>query len=100
VKKMNVKAFGANAGDQPLQAMDITRRAPGAHDVQIDIVNTVAAPHSLDAFLILLKRDGTMTLVGAPASPHPSPEVCCWQRPRQRMSRHGQRAIPPARSCK
>ncbi|ELY9422767.1 NAD(P)-dependent alcohol dehydrogenase [Cronobacter dublinensis] len=39
------------------------------------ILNTVAAPHSLDAFTALLKRDGTMTLVGAPASPHPSPEV-------------------------
>ncbi|PPJ41316.1 MULTISPECIES: NAD(P)-dependent alcohol dehydrogenase [unclassified Pseudoxanthomonas] len=39
------------------------------------IVNTVAAPHDLDAFLLLLKRDGTMTLVGAPASPHPSPGV-------------------------
>ena len=25
--------------------------------------------------LSLLKRDGTMTLVGAPAEPHPSPEV-------------------------
>lgn len=39
------------------------------------ILNTVAAPHDLDAFLALLKRDGTMTLVGAPASPHPSPQV-------------------------
>lgn len=39
------------------------------------ILNTVAAPHSLDAFLVLLKLDGTMTLVGAPASPHPSPGV-------------------------
>ena len=39
------------------------------------ILNTVAAPHSLDAFLVLLKREGTMTLVGAPASPHPSPQV-------------------------
>jgi uncharacterized zinc-type alcohol dehydrogenase-like protein len=39
------------------------------------IVNTVAAPHDLDAFLSLLKRDGTMVLVGAPASPHPSPQV-------------------------
>lgn len=39
------------------------------------ILNTVAAPHSLDAFLVLLKREGTMTLVGAPATPHPSPEV-------------------------
>ena len=39
------------------------------------ILNTVAAPHDLDAFLNLLKRDGTMTLVGAPAEPHPSPTV-------------------------
>ena len=39
------------------------------------ILNTVAAPHDLDAFLVLLKREGTMTLVGAPASPHPSPQV-------------------------
>ena len=39
------------------------------------ILNTVAAPHDLDAFLSLLKLDGTMTLVGAPATPHPSPGV-------------------------
>ena len=39
------------------------------------ILNTVAAPHPLDPFLELLKRDGTMTLVGAPATPHPSPQV-------------------------
>jgi uncharacterized zinc-type alcohol dehydrogenase-like protein len=39
------------------------------------ILNTVAAPHNLDAYLNLLKRDGTMTLVGAPAAPHPSPAV-------------------------
>lgn len=39
------------------------------------IVNTVAAPHNLDALLSLLKRDGTMTLVGAPATNHPSPDV-------------------------
>ena len=39
------------------------------------ILNTVAAPHDLDAFTALLKRDGTMCLVGVPASPHPSPSV-------------------------
>ena len=43
---------------------------------QIDfILNTVAASHDLDAYLQLLKRDGTMILVGAPAEPHPSPGV-------------------------
>ena len=47
-----------------------------AHAKSFDfILNTVAAPHDLDAFVTLLKRDGTMTLVGAPASPHPSPQI-------------------------
>lgn len=47
-----------------------------AHTNSFDfILNTVAASHDLDAFLTLLKRDGTMTLVGAPAEPHPSPTV-------------------------
>jgi uncharacterized zinc-type alcohol dehydrogenase-like protein len=47
-----------------------------AHENSFDfILNTVAAPHDLDAFLILLRREGTMTLVGAPAEPHPSPQV-------------------------
>ncbi|HOV96884.1 MAG TPA: NAD(P)-dependent alcohol dehydrogenase [Thermomonas sp.] len=39
------------------------------------ILNTVAAPHVLDAYTALLKRDGTLCLVGAPAAPHPSPNV-------------------------
>ncbi len=39
------------------------------------ILNTVSAPHDLDAFVVLLKRDGVMTLVGAPGEPHPSPNV-------------------------
>jgi uncharacterized zinc-type alcohol dehydrogenase-like protein len=39
------------------------------------ILNTVAAPHNLDAYIELLKRDGTMCLVGAPDRPHPSPNV-------------------------
>ena len=39
------------------------------------ILNTVAAPHDLDAYLQLLRLDGTMTLVGAPATPHPSPGI-------------------------
>jgi uncharacterized zinc-type alcohol dehydrogenase-like protein len=47
-----------------------------AHASSFDfILNTVAASHNLDAFVALLKRDGTMTLVGAPEHPHPSPAV-------------------------
>lgn len=39
------------------------------------ILNTVAAPHNLDAYMELLKRDGEMCLVGLPDHPHPSPNV-------------------------
>lgn len=47
-----------------------------AHARSFDfILNTVAAPHDLDAFTSLLKLDGTMCLVGVPAEPHPSPSV-------------------------
>lgn len=50
--------------------------AMAAHRLSFDfILNTVAAPHELDAFLVLLKRDGTLGLVGAPATAHPSPNV-------------------------
>ena len=34
---MAIKAFGAYAADKPLEPLDIERRKPGAHDVQIDI---------------------------------------------------------------
>ncbi|MEH3124113.1 MAG: NAD(P)-dependent alcohol dehydrogenase [Sphingomonas phyllosphaerae] len=50
--------------------------AMAAHTGTFDfILNTVAASHSLDPLLMLLKRDGTMTLVGVPEEPHPSPSV-------------------------
>jgi len=39
------------------------------------ILNTVAAPHNLDAYTVLLKRDGILCLVGVPDHPHPSPAV-------------------------
>ena len=39
------------------------------------ILDTVAAGHDLDAFSALLKRDGTLCLVGVPEHAHPSPSV-------------------------
>ncbi len=39
------------------------------------ILDTVAASHQLDAYSSLLKRDGTLVLVGVPEHPHPSPGV-------------------------
>jgi uncharacterized zinc-type alcohol dehydrogenase-like protein len=47
-----------------------------AHAGSFDfILNTVAASHSLDAYTSLLKRDGTLVLVGVPEHPHPSPSI-------------------------
>jgi alcohol dehydrogenase (NADP+) len=46
------------------------------HALSFDfILNTVAAAHNLDGFTELLKRDGTLCLVGVPDHPHPSPSV-------------------------
>lgn len=70
-KREAAMALGADA-------VVVSRNAEemAAHANSFDfILNTVAAPHDLDAFLTLLKRDGNLTLVGAPSSPHPSPEV-------------------------
>ena len=69
-----VKAAHALGADEVVISKDDAQMAQ--HTGSFDfILNTVAAPHNLDAFVTLLKRDGTMTLVGAPASPHPSPAV-------------------------
>ncbi len=47
-----------------------------AHANSFDfILDTVAASHDLDAYTGLLKRDGTLCLVGVPADAHPSPNV-------------------------
>lgn len=39
------------------------------------ILNTVSVSHNLDPYLELLKRDGTMCLLGAPPSSHTSPDI-------------------------
>jgi uncharacterized zinc-type alcohol dehydrogenase-like protein len=46
------------------------------HQASFDfILNTVAAAHNLDSYTELLKRDGTLCLVGVPDHPHPAPAV-------------------------
>jgi uncharacterized zinc-type alcohol dehydrogenase-like protein len=39
------------------------------------ILDTVAFSHDLDAYTSLLRRDGTLVLVGVPENPHPSPGI-------------------------
>jgi alcohol dehydrogenase (NADP+) len=70
-KAEDAKRLGANEV--------VNSRSPAemeAHANSFDLViNTVAAQHDLNPFLTLLKRDGTLALVGAPEHDHPSPQV-------------------------
>ncbi len=70
-KAEDAKRLGA---DEVVVSRDADAMAAHAGSFHF-ILNTVAAPHNLDPFLACLRRDGTMTLVGAPAEPHPSPTV-------------------------
>ena len=70
-KRADALRLGA---DEVVMSSDVDAMAAQSNSLDF-IINTVAAPHNLDAFLVLLKRDGVMTLVGAPAEPHPSPAV-------------------------
>ena len=67
----DAKALGA---DEVVVSRDSAQMAAQAGRLDF-ILNTVAAPHDLDAFTTLLRREGTMVLVGVPAEPHPSPNV-------------------------
>ncbi|MCC2980836.1 NAD(P)-dependent alcohol dehydrogenase [Sphingomonas sp. IC4-52] len=70
-KREDAKALGA---DEVVVSRNDEEMA--AHADSFDfILDTVAASHNLDAFTALLKRDGTLTLVGVPEHAHPSPDV-------------------------
>ncbi|MCF1741360.1 NAD(P)-dependent alcohol dehydrogenase [Paradevosia shaoguanensis] len=47
------------------------KEAMARHKRSFDlIINTVSAPHDLDLYMALLKRDGAQVLVGLPSTPH------------------------------
>lgn len=70
-KAQDARRLGA---DEVILSRDEAAMAKQALSFDL-IVDTVAAPHSLDPYLNMLKRDGTLVLVGAPSEPHPSPMV-------------------------
>jgi uncharacterized zinc-type alcohol dehydrogenase-like protein len=70
-KREEARALGADEVVVSRNANEMAAHGGSLHF----ILNTVAAPHDLDPFISLLRRDGTMTLLGAPATPHPSPGV-------------------------
>jgi uncharacterized zinc-type alcohol dehydrogenase-like protein len=71
------QAQGAELGaDRVVVSTD--PEAMAALDSSLDvIVDTVAAPHDLDAYLATLGREGALVLVGIPpeAEPHPAPSA-------------------------
>ena len=70
-KRADARALGADE-------VVVSRNADEmkAHANSFDfILDTVAASHDLDAFTKLLRRDGTLVLVGIPEHPHPSPNI-------------------------
>ncbi len=70
-KRADAKALGADEVVVSRNAGEMKAHA-GSFDF---ILNTVAASHDLDAFTSLLKRDGTLVLVGVPEHPHPAPNI-------------------------
>jgi uncharacterized zinc-type alcohol dehydrogenase-like protein len=70
-KRADAKALGA---DEVINSRNSEEMAAHAGNFDM-ILNTVAASHDLDAFTGLLKRDGTLVLVGVPEHPHPSPSI-------------------------
>jgi len=70
-KREDAKALGA---DEVVVSRNPDEMAAHANSFDF-ILDTVAASHDLDAFTALLKRDGTLTLVGVPEHPHPTPTV-------------------------
>jgi alcohol dehydrogenase (NADP+) len=70
-KKEAALALGA---DEVVVSTNADEMAAHANSFDM-ILDTVAASHNLDAFVALLRREGTLVLVGAPEHPHPSPQV-------------------------
>ena len=67
-KSADAKKLGAKEVIISNNANDMTK-----HALSFDfILDTVAASHDIDQYLHLLKRDGTMCLVGVPNAPHPA----------------------------
>jgi len=70
-KRQDARDLGADEVVVSRNAAEMRAHA-GSFDF---ILDTVAASHDLDAFTKLLRRDGTLCLVGVPEHPHPSPNV-------------------------
>jgi uncharacterized zinc-type alcohol dehydrogenase-like protein len=70
-KRADAQKLGADAVIVSKDRAEMAKHA-GRFDF---ILDTVGASHDLNAYTPLLKRDGTLCVVGVPEHPHPSPAV-------------------------
>ncbi|MEO7361856.1 MAG: NAD(P)-dependent alcohol dehydrogenase [Gemmatimonadaceae bacterium] len=70
-KAEDAKRLGAS---DVIVSRDEVGRQKAANSLNL-ILDTVSAPHDLTTEINLLKRDGTLVLLGASPEPHPSPAV-------------------------
>jgi alcohol dehydrogenase (NADP+) len=81
-KAEDARALGA---DHVVISKDADQMADAANSLDL-IVDSVAAPHDLDAYLATLGRGGALVLLGVPPQPHPSPAVSSFIRGRRSLS--------------
>lgn len=70
-KRQDALDLGADEAVVSRNAEEMAAHA-GSFDL---ILDTVAASHNLDDYTALLKRDGSLVVLGVPEHPHPSPNV-------------------------
>jgi len=70
-KRADALKLGA---DEVIISKDPTEMAK--HKSSFDLIlDTVGSSHNLDSYTTLLKRDGTLCLIGVPEHPHPTPSI-------------------------
>jgi uncharacterized zinc-type alcohol dehydrogenase-like protein len=79
------KRFGA---DKVVLSRDANAMAAERRSFDL-IVDTLAVSHDLDQYIGLLKRDGTLVLVGAPETAHPSPAISALLMSRRSLAGSG-----------
>jgi uncharacterized zinc-type alcohol dehydrogenase-like protein len=78
----DARALGA---DHVVISKDADQMAGVANSLEL-VIDSVAAPHDLDAYLGTLGREGALVLLGVPPEPHPAPSVFNLVRGRRSLS--------------
>jgi len=76
------RALGA---DHVVISKDADQMKGAANSLDL-IIDSVAAPHDLNAYLATLDRNGALVLLGVPPEPHPAPAVHNFIRGRRSLS--------------